>query len=192
MCIVSSLLKQRCIEKVVLRVQGLKASLLGAIPYSAVRLGSYDGLKWAYKKVRTTSCPPILWALVDTLTRLRLAMSCCTSALHGVWLRMLCLWHGSTILGQHDLKLVMLFQNTGKDSVPPHMTMIFGAIAAVASSSASFPLEIVRRRAMMGTLPAGIGLQPVSAPLFASQYPVSACSLKHLLTFATPWLIALQ
>lgn len=31
--------------------QGLKASLLGAIPYSAVRLGSYDGLKWAYKKV---------------------------------------------------------------------------------------------------------------------------------------------
>ena len=32
-------------------VQGLKASLLGAIPYSAVRLGSYDGLKWAYKRV---------------------------------------------------------------------------------------------------------------------------------------------
>ena len=42
------------------------------------------------------------------------------------------------------------------------MTMMFGAIAAVASSSASFPLEIVRRRAMMGTLPAGSGLHPVS------------------------------
>ena len=36
-------------------MQGLKASLLGAIPYSAVRLGSYDGLKWAYKKVSTPS-----------------------------------------------------------------------------------------------------------------------------------------
>ena len=42
------------------------------------------------------------------------------------------------------------------------MTMMFGAIAAVASSSASFPLEIVRRRAMMGTLPAGSGLHPSS------------------------------
>ena len=52
----------------------------------------------------------------------------------------------------------MLVQRTGKESVPPHMTMIFGAIAAVASSSASFPLEIVRRRAMMGTLPAGMGM----------------------------------
>ncbi len=72
--------------------------------------------------------------------------------------------------------MVTLFQNTGKDSVPPHMTMMFGAIAAVASSSASFPLEIVRRRAMMGNLPAGIGLQPVSAPLFASQYPESTCN----------------
>ncbi|CAK0749761.1 hypothetical protein CVIRNUC_001936 [Coccomyxa viridis] len=77
--------------------RGLKASLLGAIPYSAVRLGSYDGLKWAYKK------------------------------------------------------------RTNRESVPAHMTMMFGAIAAVASSSASFPLEIVRRRAMMGTLPAGSG-----------------------------------
>ena len=36
-------------------MQGLKASLLGAIPYSAVRLGSYDGLKWAYKKVSSAS-----------------------------------------------------------------------------------------------------------------------------------------
>ena len=52
-------------------------------------------------------------------------------------------------------------QRTGKESVPAHMTMIFGAIAAVASSSASFPLEIVRRRAMMGTLPAGSGMPHV-------------------------------
>lgn len=35
-----------------LELQGLGASVLGAIPYSAIRLGSYDGLKWAYKKVR--------------------------------------------------------------------------------------------------------------------------------------------
>ena len=56
-------------------------------------------------------------------------------------------------------------QRTGKESVPAHMTMIFGAIAAVASSSASFPLEIVRRRAMMGTLPAGSGMLHVSVPV---------------------------
>ncbi len=41
--------------------------------------------------------------------------------------------------------------------------MVFGAVAAIASSSASFPLEIVRRRAMMGTLPTkGV----LSAPYF--------------------------
>ena len=52
-------------------------------------------------------------------------------------------------------------QHANRESVPAHMTMMFGAIAAVASSSASFPLEIVRRRAMMGTLPAGSGPHPV-------------------------------
>jgi hypothetical protein len=53
---------------------------------------------------------------------------------------------------------------TGKDNVPPHMTMAFGAIAAVASSSASFPLEIVRRRAMMGSLPTAGGYLLALAP----------------------------
>ena len=62
----------------------------------------------------------------------------------------------------------VLMQRSGKESVPPHLTMIFGAIAAVASSSASFPLEIVRRRAMMGTLPAGSGVQ---LEPFTAQYP---------------------
>ena len=40
--------------------QGLGASIMGAIPYSAIRLGSYDGLKWAYKQVwrpANTCCP---------------------------------------------------------------------------------------------------------------------------------------
>ncbi|EIE24257.1 mitochondrial carrier [Coccomyxa subellipsoidea C-169] len=73
--------------------RGLGASVLGVIPYSAIRLGSYDGLKWAYKRT------------------------------------------------------------TQQENVPAHVTMMFGAFAAIASSSASFPLEIVRRRAMMGTLP---------------------------------------
>ena len=47
--------------------------------------------------------------------------------------------------------------------MPPHMTAIFGAVAAVASSSASFPLEVVRRRAMMGTSPAA-GARAALAP----------------------------
>ena len=48
-------------------MQGLKASLLGAIPYSAVRLGSYDGLKWAYKKVSSASGVLIWYAICACL-----------------------------------------------------------------------------------------------------------------------------
>ncbi len=36
--------------------QGLTASLLGVIPYSAVRLGMYDGLRWAYRQVMRAPC----------------------------------------------------------------------------------------------------------------------------------------
>ena len=32
-------------------MQGLDASVIGVIPYAAVRLGMYDGLKWAHCKV---------------------------------------------------------------------------------------------------------------------------------------------
>lgn len=72
-----------------------------------------------------------------------------------------------------------LVQKSGKESVPPHMTMIFGAIAAVASSSASFPLEIVRRRAMMGTLPAGSGVPHVcvSAAYMLTRLPCKSSML---------------
>ena len=115
-------------------MQGLKASLLGAIPYSAVRLGSYDGLKWTYKRV--------------SLSR------CCLMLLFTPTLKS---WKQGVAQHMRAEAVVALMQRTGKESVPPHMTMIFGAIAAVASSSASFPLEIVRRRAMMGTLPVGSG-----------------------------------
>ena len=38
--------------------QGLNASLLGVIPYAAVRLGMYDGLKWAHKKVSSPDSEP--------------------------------------------------------------------------------------------------------------------------------------
>ena len=34
------------------RPQGLDASLIGVIPYAAVRLGMYDGLKKLHEKVR--------------------------------------------------------------------------------------------------------------------------------------------
>lgn len=42
-------------SEAVLSLQGLGASILGAIPYTAIRLGSYDGMKYTYKKV-TPSC----------------------------------------------------------------------------------------------------------------------------------------
>ena len=41
-----------------LSLQGLGASILGAIPYTAIRLGSYDGLKYAYKKVPSLAPAP--------------------------------------------------------------------------------------------------------------------------------------
>ena len=148
---------------------GLKASLLGAIPYSAVRLGSYDGLKWAYKKVSTPS--------EAILTDMPYAPACSLSNQRGEGLT-----HPNPSAGssrQHAQLLglpialqvcrcttLMVFVTGAahKQGVCPgaHDYDVWGRLLRVASSSASFPLEIVRRRAMMGTLPAGSGLHPVS------------------------------
>ena len=32
-------------------LQGVQASLIGVLPYAAIRLGVYDGLKWSHRKV---------------------------------------------------------------------------------------------------------------------------------------------
>ena len=37
-------------EVVCLLLQGLDASLIGVLPYAALRLGLYDGFKWSYRK----------------------------------------------------------------------------------------------------------------------------------------------
>ena len=31
-------------------LQGVQASLIGVLPYAAIRLGVYDGLKWSHRK----------------------------------------------------------------------------------------------------------------------------------------------
>ena len=76
------------------------------------------------------------------------------------------------------------------------MTMMFGAIAAVASSSASFPLEIVRRRAMMGTLPAGSGLHQtrllismliLTARMLIKTCLFQACGWRAISNVSLPW-----
>ena len=41
-------------------LQGLNASLIGVIPYTAVRLGMYDGLKWAHTRVSPLEVIPPL------------------------------------------------------------------------------------------------------------------------------------
>eukprot|EP00884_Botryococcus_braunii_P003137 jgi/Botrbrau1/12824/Bobra.20_1s0014.1 len=69
--------------------RGLGASLIGVIPYAAVRLTMYDVLKSSYQRM------------------------------------------------------------TG-DTPPPQVLALFGAASAVAATAASFPLEVVRRRAMVG------------------------------------------
>ncbi|KAK9814714.1 hypothetical protein WJX72_010326 [[Myrmecia] bisecta] len=71
--------------------RGLDASLIGVIPYAALRLGLYDGFKWSYRKV------------------------------------------------------------TGEQTVPASHAMVFGALAGLLSATATFPLEVVRRRMMLGT-----------------------------------------
>lgn len=71
--------------------KGLDASLIGVIPYAAVRLGMYDGLKKLHTRV------------------------------------------------------------TGSDQIPAQNSMLYGALAAVTSATVSFPLEVVRRRMMLGT-----------------------------------------
>lgn len=69
--------------------QGVSASAIGAVPYSALRFGAYDGLKWAYRK-------------------------------------------------------------RFKEDMPPQLLPVAGAVAGLAASTATFPLEVVRRRMMAG------------------------------------------
>ena len=47
--------------------------------------------------------------------------------------------------------IVLLVQVTGSTTIPAQNSMLYGALAAVTSATVSFPLEVVRRRMMMGT-----------------------------------------
>ena len=47
--------------------------------------------------------------------------------------------------------IVWLVQVTGSTTIPAQNSMLYGALAAVTSATVSFPLEVVRRRMMMGT-----------------------------------------
>ena len=189
------------------RSQGLSASLLGVIPYSAVRLGMYDGLRWAYRRVRLRflneqlrchiagtkrgqvlhraavlyHCPASCFQLAclgwridgagDSARHLREGDDMCVDEADGL-MRCLtgqhkaadclsrlclskgpCIWEGSVALHHTCQPLTQQMeghqcfgcvQSSGSDDVPPGVTAVFGAMAAVASSSASFPLEVVR------------------------------------------------
>lgn len=70
--------------------QGLQASMLGVVPYAALRFTAYDGLKRAYK------------------------------------------------------------HHTKRDELSPGASMACGALAGLLASTATFPLEVVRRRMMNG------------------------------------------
>ena len=40
--------------------QGIQASLIGILPYAAIRLGVYDGLKWSHRKhTKQEHIPPV-------------------------------------------------------------------------------------------------------------------------------------
>lgn len=45
----------------------------------------------------------------------------------------------------------MFLQVTGTKTIPAQNSMLYGALAAVTSATVSFPLEVVRRRMMLGT-----------------------------------------
>lgn len=47
--------------------------------------------------------------------------------------------------------MLVPMQITGNDQIPAQNSMLYGALAAVTSATVSFPLEVVRRRMMMGT-----------------------------------------
>lgn len=43
---------QRCTKRCLVNaLQGVSASMIGAVPYTALRFGAYDGLKVLYKRV---------------------------------------------------------------------------------------------------------------------------------------------
>ncbi|KAL3135657.1 hypothetical protein ABBQ38_006136 [Trebouxia sp. C0009 RCD-2024] len=71
--------------------QGVQASLIGVLPYAAIRLGVYDGLKWSHRRF------------------------------------------------------------TKQQQIKPLPSMLYGAFAGLLSASATFPVEVVRRRMMVGT-----------------------------------------
>ncbi|RMZ56567.1 hypothetical protein APUTEX25_001414, partial [Auxenochlorella protothecoides] len=70
--------------------RGLDASLIGTVPYTAIRLGLYDALKYSWKRA------------------------------------------------------------TGKEHLDPQASLVFGAVAGVVSATVTFPLEVARRRMMVG------------------------------------------
>lgn len=53
-------------------------------------------------------------------------------------------------LGMYD-GLRWLYQNTtGNEKVPNYVSLCIGSVAGVSAATATFPLEVVRRRMMMG------------------------------------------
>jgi hypothetical protein len=155
----------------------------------AIRLASYDGMKWAYRRVRLPLFPSTFFVVQNGKAACMLSMHFGSRGLVGslkakplalsyAQMQSICRQPAVSEDAQKLGGLVEFIQGRappvlacaqamGQESVPPHMTAIFGAVAALASSSASFPLEIVRRRAMMGTAPAAGARVPVLATAYS-------------------------
>ena len=69
---------------------------------------------------------------------------------------------------------------TGSSEIPAQNSMLYGALAAVTSATVSFPLEVVRRRMMMGT---ATGNTMAAISMIARQEGIGALYKGVLLTW---------
>ena len=84
-------------------------------------------------------------------------------------------------LGAYDAMRYAYTRLTGREHVPKSAALAFGALAGVTAATATFPLEVVRRRMMMGAV-AGNTLQALSSIAKAEGVGAlfAGCSLNYV------------
>lgn len=104
-------------------------SLLGVIPYAAINLGVYDGLRATYLK--SVDSQVSLGALA-LASREHLRSSPCA--------------HRSS----HSARMSVGGVDAQDGKVPKGVALVCGALSGVIGATCTFPLEVVRRRMMVG------------------------------------------
>ena len=130
-------------------LQGFSTSLIGAVPYACIRLALYDTFKRAYRKASHTPSAQCMSML-----------TICSNAM-------------LTGPEASQTSLTAVLQVYKRKKVPPEASVLCGAAAALVATAVTYPLEVVRRRAMGGQVR---GIAQQDAARCRSMGPTSAAS----------------